>query len=233
MDAAAVNIANANSVGFRRAVPVMRGFQLVFAEEVGRSPGHTFTGVQGGGADLEATYVDEQQGPIRPTGRPLDVALDGPGFFVLETPAGLRYTRAGTFSLNSQSELVSADGHLVLGQGGPIVVDGNQVDVGDDGSVRVDGTAVDRLLLVTFPDAQRLIRVGQTQYMAPPDIAALQTDATGTTVHGHHVEDANLNVVEELAHMIEIQRTFELATRAVRVVDRTLGVAVQDIASPG
>ena len=230
VDAAAVNIANVNTAGFRRAVPVMRGFQMLFADEISRSPGRVTQPVTGGGADLEATYSDLRPGVLRPTGRPLDVALEGAGFFVVESPTGFQYTRAGHFQLNGRGEVVTPDGHAVLGQSGPIVVDGTQVQITDDGSVIVDGIAVDRLQVVEFPDPQQLLRVGHTRFRAPGAVEAQRVDATETIVHGGHLENANLNLVEELVYMIAAQRGYEFAARSVRVVDRTLGVAVQDIA---
>ena len=232
MDAAAVNVANVNTVGYRRSVPVMRGFQLVLTEEIARSPGHTFTGVPGGGAYLEATYHDATAGPIQPTDGPLDVALHGPGFFAVGTPAGTRYTRAGNFELNGLGELVTADGQPVLGPGGPIVIGGTTVAFTETGGVVVDGVEVDQLLVVEFADVQGLVREDHSRYYAPPLLEATRVDATETTVVGRHLERANVNMIEELAQLIVLQRSFEMATRTVGVVDRTLGLAVQEIPAP-
>lgn len=230
MDAAAVNIANVNTVGFRRMVPIMRGFQMVFADEIARSPGLALHPVIGGGASLDATYTDVMQGPLRPTGRPLDVALDGPGFLAVATPAGTRYTRAGNFQLNGRNELVTTQGYLVLGQGGAIQIAGTAVQIDDAGVVLVDGAAVDQLRVVQFPEPQQLLRQGENLYFASVEVDATQVDATGTAVRGGHLENANSNVVDELVHMIAVQRAYEMAARTVRVVDRTLGIAVQEIA---
>ena len=233
MDAAATNTANVNTVGYRRAIPLARGFHMTFAAEIARSPGRVTGPVHGGGANLDATYTDTTQGTLRPTGRALDVALDGPGFMAVQTPAGVRYTRAGNFELNGRGELVTQHGHPVLGQGGPILIDGSTVHVDTGGTVLVDGGEVDRLQVVTFPDAQQLVRLGGSLYQAPAAVEAQRLDATETRVLGGHLEVPNLNIVEEMVRMIDLQRAFEMAARTVRVVDRTLGVAVQDIAGPG
>ncbi len=233
MDAAAANTANVNTAGYRRTIPLARGFHMLFANEIARSPGHRGGIVDGGGATLEATYTDTTQGLLRPTGRALDVALDGPGFMAVQTPAGVRYTRAGNFQLNGRNELVTAQGHPVLGQGGAIRITGTTVHFDTGGVVTVDGAAVDRLQIVDFPDAQGLVRLGENLYRAPPSVEQARLDATETQVRGGHLEVANLNIVDEMVRLIDIQRAFEMAARTVRVVDRTLGVAVQDIPGPG
>jgi len=229
VDVSSANLANINTAGYRRSVPVGRGFDMVFQALVERSPGHTYTAVPGGGATLDGTYEDISQGRIKPTNNPFDAALEGNGYFVVQTPLGERYTRAGNFSLNAQGVLVTTDGYPVLSQGGLIEVEGEQLKFSSDGGVIVDDERIAQLRLVEFPDDQALVRVGENLYHAPGALADSAVDATEVVVRGAALELPNTTVVEEIVQVILAQRSFDLAARTVAAVDRTLGVAVQEI----
>src|SRR5688572_25581190 len=98
------------------------------------------------GADATVTHwIDLSQGPVRETGRDLDAALSGPGFFVVETPGGERYTRAGGFDVGADGSLVTSGGLRVLGEKGPINVRGGRVTIAENGEVRADGRTLDTL----------------------------------------------------------------------------------------
>src|SRR2546422_11106995 len=129
------NLANANTNGFKR------DFGFVLQNETGFDAG---------------TKVDLSVGDLVPTGNKLDVALNGPGFFVINTPSGVRYTRSGNFALNAAGELVTKDSMKVLStSGSPILVGEGDVDI-RDGVVTVDGNEVATLKVVTFPDTRML-----------------------------------------------------------------------------
>ena len=133
LDVIADNLANTTTNGFR-ATEVVFESVLDAALEDGASAG-----------DVARSFVASTQaalrsgtGPIQRTGRDLDVAIQGPGYLVVETDAGVRYTRNGALHVDEEGQLVSADGHLVLGEGGPIDVGGRPVTIESDGAVRND-----------------------------------------------------------------------------------------------
>jgi len=101
-------------------------------------------------ASLKGSFSDLSQGPIEMTGNSLDVAIDGPGYFVVQTSQGERYTRSGNFKLDGENRLVTQTGQTVMGSGGDITISGSNVSVANDGSIVVDGKEVGKLRLVTF-----------------------------------------------------------------------------------
>ncbi len=120
--------------------------------------------------------LDLRQGDLEPTGRGTDIALRGEGFFVVQDAGGNEfYTRSGSFGLDDQHRLVTAQGYLVQGSGGEIVLAGNEFSVGEDGTVTADGTSPGRLRVVTFADPQQLEHRGDGLLRAPADMPA--TDA--------------------------------------------------------
>ena len=122
-----------------------------------------------------STWHDLSQGPVKQTGNPLDVAIDGNAFLVVQTPRGERYTRNGSFQINAAGELVTTEGYRVVGDGGPIQFQTNDHDItiGRDGSISVPGRPLrGKLRLVSFPNAQRLQKDGASTFTAPNGVDA-------------------------------------------------------------
>jgi flagellar basal-body rod protein FlgF len=155
--------------------------------------------------------LDTTSGSINPTGRALDVAIEGQGFFVVETPAGTRYTRNGHFSRNVEGLLAADDGSLVQGTTGPITIGEGKVVVAEDGTVRVGATVAGTLALVTFADPGRLVREGA---MLRSDGMA-QQPVGRVALHGNALEESNVSVVERIAELTEVRRSFEALQKAI------------------
>ncbi len=229
LDAIANNVANISTTAFKRLQPISRGFYQVFSEEVGRfaSPRGS-ADIPGGGSALDATAEDFSPGAIVDTGNPLDVAIDGTGFFVVRTPIGERYTRAGDFSLNSEGQLVTQDGDPVLGQGGPIITRGSSVTISPVGDVIVDGNPAERLRIVDFAQPYKLIRHGRNLYspVAETNGAPVETP----NLRSGALERSNVNPIEEITAMIDASRTYEAQQRIIITLNESLDAAVNDIA---
>ena len=165
------------------------------------------------------TFKDFSQGPTEQTKNPLDVAIDGGGFLVVQTPAGERYTRDGGLQINNQGQLVTAAGNPVLGTSGPIVFQPTDHDVAiaADGNItvleginRIDSVR-GKLRLVSFAQAQKLLKEGSNLYSAGNGAAA-QPD-TASRVRQGFIEKSNVNSVAEMSRMIEVTRTYtQIAT---------------------
>jgi flagellar basal body rod protein FlgG len=152
-------------------------------------------------------------GAIAPTGRPLDAAIDGDGFFAVETPGGaVRYTRNGHFATRTDGVLTTDDGSVVQGASGPINVGTGQVTIAEDGTVSSNGTAAGKLQLVAFDNPGTLVREGSSLLRSDVDMPHAATDVT---VRSGSLEQSNVSVVERIAELTDVTRTFEALQKAL------------------
>jgi flagellar basal-body rod protein FlgF len=215
MDVVANNVANVNTNGYKADKSLFQEYLKSGAHEdnfVGTDRAVSY--VQDSG-----TFKDLTQGPTEQTKNPLDVAVDGGGFLVVQTPAGERYTRDGGLAINNQGQLVTAAGNPVLGNSGPIVFQptDHDVSIAADGNItvqeginRIDSVR-GKLRLVSFAQAQALLKEGSNLYSAGTGAAA-QPD-TASRVKQGFIEKSNVNSVAEMSRMIEVTRTYtQIAT---------------------
>jgi flagellar basal-body rod protein FlgF len=163
------------------------------------------------------TRTDLSQGAFQQTGSSLDVAIDGEGFFVVETPQGERYTRAGGFAINSTGELVTPAGYRVLGNAGPITVDPNdtEISIAQDGTISNREGERGRLRIVRFEDASQLNKQGDNLYSS--DAAPLPAEPRTRLVQGS-IEKSNVHPMLEMGRMIEVTRAY---TSLAQLMNRT------------
>lgn len=209
------NLAHVNVPGFRRSAISFSTFENALENELRDS--------QGLGTAVEEIQTDFTPGKIQTTGRQLDLALMGDGFFVLDGPAGPLYTRCGVFFRDAKGQLVNGEGLPVQGVSGPILLPPetaeSQIAITADGYVTANGQPAGQLALVRFADPSQLVAVGTTSFQAP-DGAATQP-YEGPVVQGGR-ESSNVVAVEELIRMIAGLRHFEAAQRALRTIADTV-----------
>lgn len=223
------NLANVSSPGFKRedvfrvaGAPELVGWGLTPA--AGRP---LWLAVPVGPPGV-VPWTDFSPGPLVETGRALDVALTGPGFLVVETPEGPRYTRNGSLTVEPDGALGVSGGGRVLGWRGPILVGGGRVRIGETGQVEVDGRPVDTLQVVDFPRPYALVKVGHGRFApARPDVEPAPARDVG--VRSGFLEQANVNPVETMVAMIELFRTFEAYQRAIQAADEADRQAVEEV----
>jgi flagellar basal-body rod protein FlgF len=160
--------------------------------------------------------IDFRPGVILSTRRDMDLAIEGRGFFVVNTPAGLRYTRNGNLSRSADGTLVTADNMPVVGQDGPIKLPAGEMSVEPDGSVIVNRAAVGQLRLVDFADYGVLGREDGGRFRAPAGVDP--TPAASAQVRGGALEQSNVAVSQRMAHLMEVTRAFEALQRGVSVM---------------
>ena len=169
--------------------------------------------------ELQAhSTVDFSQGGIRETGNVLDLALSGDGFFKIQTQQGIRYTRNGTFSLNRNNILVTENGDQVMGESGPISIQGSNVQINQDGEVSVDNDQVGKLSIVTFSSKENLIKEGESLF----EYTGEATDETGSEtalVKQGSLEMPNTILVIEMTKMVETMRTYESYMKVLQTFD--------------
>ena len=174
---------------------------------------------------MKATLTtDFSIGDPQLTGNNLDVSLGEKGFFKVETPQGIRYTRNGNFSLNTENQLVNKMGERVLGQAGPITIPGKDVFINEGGEIFSDGEAVDTLSVVDFNSYEGLVKEGANnfRYNGNP-----QDEIVGPVkVIQGALESPNLSVVGEMTKMIESHRMYETVNKMMRTIDELDGEAI-------
>jgi flagellar basal-body rod protein FlgF len=218
LDATANNIANATTAGFR-------GDRVTFREALAtaRSPDVELVGAG-------TARVDSQAGALTATENPLDLALDGDGYFGVQTPTGPRYTRAGNFQLDDQRNLVTPDGFAVRGEGGaPINVpaEATAIGVSLDGTVSADGTEIGKLELVRFAPNQ-VKREGGTLF------SATGTPTTGDPpkVRSGMLEASNVNIVRGMVDLVKVSRTYESLMRMIQGYHDVESRAARELGAP-
>ena len=169
-----------------------------------------------------------QEGSLRGTGSPLDFALEGPGFFVVETPDGDRFSRAGHFFRSPDGFLVTPDGLSVLGTGGRIRLRPGPVELDDEGRLIQENTVVAEFRLAEFEDPGILAKLGRGLFVpVPEDTPPLQAEET--RIHQQMLESSNIQAVEQMVKMIEQERMYTFAQRALRIQDESLGRTVSEL----
>ncbi len=210
-DITANNLANAASSGFKRQLAAL----------------HAGTGVSGAPGTPRVTGVtDYSQGGLRHTGDVWHLALEGPGFFTVQTPQGPAYTRSGAFHLDGQGRVCNPQGLPLVSDNGPVTVpNGQQWDVAADGVIRVNNAPVGRLTLVQFAPGSGPIPVGHGLLRGGIPIP----DNGATRIVQGALEDSNTNVVYEMTAMIQTYRGMEAIQKYVQAADETLDKAVNDV----
>jgi len=226
-DVISANLAGISVPGYRRDIPVVTAFTRVLQHTAGRAA----AGRPSGGVLLLApeTRLDLRPGVLRATGAPLDVALDGPGYFCVQTPTGEAYTRGGAFGLDPSGLLITSAGHPLLGQTGAIRISGTEVEFLENGDVLVDGARVDRLKLADFSPGTLMRKLGGGLLRPGRGSLALAPTAVSGSVRQGHLEESNVNAISELTTMIAALRAFEASQRALQAADRTLDKAINEI----
>jgi flagellar basal-body rod protein FlgF len=220
------NLANVNTAGFKKDITVTKDFASLLISRVNDGAETPVIGTLGVGVMVDEVATDYSTGTVKTTGNDFDLAIEGKGFFAVETPQGKRYTRNGTFARSSKGELVTSDGYRVLGTNGPIIVMDGKMSVSSDGRVMVDNNEVGRLQVVDFADEKQLTKEGASLFVAPD--GQQEQPAAGGVRQGA-LEMANVNVVGEMVNLISNYRAYEINGKVVQSHDSLLGKAANDI----
>lgn len=214
------NLANVNTVGFKRQILVTspEDFSDTFAKELAKEDPYA-DGDQSRVSTVNevSTEVDFSLGAIKRTGNPFDAALRNPNdFFVINTPDGKMYTRAGNFTLNAEGALVTQDGMAVQGEGGPLVVNLPGASITDDGSIRSGINALGRIQVVRFENTKGLVPVAGTRFRLQGGPQPLPVDAR---VEARSLEMSNVSAVTGMIDLITTNRAFDAYTKAAQTID--------------
>ncbi|MDA8138545.1 MAG: flagellar basal-body rod protein FlgF [Desulfobacteraceae bacterium] len=224
LDMLSNNLANINSSGFKADVPTFR----ITQETASPSSANTPTGITPYAPPM-TSYIDFSPGPLAKTGNALDVAIVGKGFFEVQAPDGLRYTRKGNFTVNDQGQLSTSEGWPVMGQGGAIAVEGSQVQISEKGDLIIDGDTVNSLKVVNFANSNQLKKVGDTFFVPTNGAQAQDLDDSELQVAQGFLEKSNVDPIRAMTELIETSRIFETYQRAMRSADDANAKTVSDV----
>lgn len=235
LDTIANNLANANTTAFKKDKQVFNEYVTAYEKmpdtmEVPRVPAsvESFYDMNGGDkafVDSAGTYTNFSQGNLKSTGSTLDVAIEGKGFFEIMSPQGVRWTRNGSFQIDSTGRLVTKEGYPVLreGTGDPaqrtIQLSDRNVTIAEHGGVYQGDNQVAKLSVVNFTDPDQIQKQGNSLYKLKENSTVTPIASNEARLHQGFVEGSNVNVVEEMTDMITAQRLFETTQQAVKAFD--------------
>ena len=250
------NVTNVETKGYKADTLVTKSFRDMLITRINDPSVYVYNNVgpHNLGVHIDYTSTSFAQGGLEETGVSTDLALDGDGFFVVEyipmtlipptaedlldedyTPEyeegepEYRYTRGGTFAVDADGYLVTPDGYFVQGQSGSIYVGSTDFTVNANGEILVDGEVEEQLRLVRFSDNQLLRKAGDNLYTVIYPDENEPEDVTIEVRQGF-LENSNVDLAREMVSMIEVQRHYEINQRVLRMLDDSLGRAVNDIA---
>ncbi len=210
LDVASHNMANMKTAGYKKQEITFEEYLLKQADDTMRT------------AKGEKVWGDFSQGTIHKSDNPLDFAIEGEGYFVVQTPRGNLYTRAGNFSLNENYQLVTQQGYPVLADGAPVELQdttGKDIWLTQDGYFFVDERQGARLDIVTFQNQQGLKRLGENLFEQTGDSGPAQPADQRRVAQGY-IEESNVNPVKSMINLIDLYRGYEAQQKTLQAVDQ-------------
>ena len=223
MDIVTNNIINVDTTGYKKDTLLTKSFKDMMIQSMsGQDIGPLNTGIH-----VDDVFTSFDQGDLEQTDRLSDVALEGDGFFVVNTSDGIRYTRDGAFAVTSGGYLVNSEGNYIQGTNGNIYVGSGNFTIDEQGYVSVDGQTVNRLLLVTFPDLTGLEKEGSNMFSAGS--AGAPQEAADCKVKQGYLESSNVDMAEEMVTMVELNRAYQVNQRVLTMLDQSLSKTVNEV----
>jgi flagellar basal-body rod protein FlgF len=214
------NLANINTSGFKKDRAAFRYFLVRSHDDLEYSAK----------VKAEATVTDFSQGQLVFTGNDIDVAIQGKGFFQVETPKGMRFTRQGSLSLNSERVLTTSQGYPVLGNGKPIVLPiCSTTFIDESGTIFCDGNYVDKLDVVEFPDSSVIQKEGLSLFRTNQPVGPTPVPGEEYEINQGYLERSNVNVIEEMINMIECLRNYEAHQKTIQTFSETDHESVAEV----
>jgi len=237
LELTANNLANVNTSGYKADKVASSSFEFELASLMDDA-------VHRGPLPLDETYPETpydiaysktlrvgtsfSQGSTQVTGNPLNIALEGPGFFAVDTPAGVRYTRQGNFAIDRTGRLLTSDGFQVRGKG-LTGLDAGDITIDISGNVMVDTQNQGSIEIVEFENPALLKKEGHNLFVAPPEAVTLKK-ADQTVVHQGSLEMSNVNVVSEMVTMIELNRMYQAYQKMITAIDESTSRLIEGVA---
>ena len=220
------NVANVKTIGYKEQIASNIAFPSMLIERLGGNPASDAVqiGGLGRGVGVDQIALSNVQGVTQRTDIKTDLALTSPGYFVVQTPDGERYTRNGHFTIDSNGILQTADGNALLGERGPIGPLSPDFSVSADGTIMDKGQNVDRLRVVEIP-VDALKREGQSLYSASQPV---QASTTAQVLQGA-IESSNVDISGQMVQMMTVMKAYEANQKVIQTEDSMLDKAVNEV----
>jgi flagellar basal-body rod protein FlgG len=258
MDVISNNIANVDQTGYKRDTTLFKAFPDMIIRRInddglGITPAGSYdsmpyVGKLGTGVEVNEVFTQFQQGALEKTDNPLDLSLEGKGFFTVLTERGERYTRNGSFTLNQDGLLVTHDGYPVLGENGTITLQSNNFMINERGEIQMNGslsgdphdpvgmtqnqweqpTIIDKLKIVDFDRIREIKKEGTSQYR-DTEFSGPALPASDYKVYTGFREKSNVSVITEMVDMIEVQRAYEANQKTIQAADQSVGKLINEV----
>ena len=222
------NLNNANTPGYKRDEPLLKSFPETLLWQIGNGQKQLIGGLPSGSM-VDQVVTEHDPGIVERTGRPLDMALEGDGYFSLETPNGIRYSRNGHFQRTKDGYLVNEMGFYALGSSGRIKLSSEDITVDEYGKISIDGQMVAELDIRSFDNPETLLKEGNALFKAS-DNTRETTDAS-INVLQKSLEKSNVNLVKEMVNMMNVVRTYESNQKVIQAYDRVMEMSAKEIGS--
>ena len=227
------NISNLNTPGFKRSETLVRAFPDTLLYCIESNQGDKKPSLPVGrlaqNVALDETFFLHSDGGLNLTERKLDFALQGPGFFALETPRGVRYTRDGHFGVNGEGVLVNSQGYPVLCETGTVVLQSDRPEVDRQGNIYENGERIGRLRIEGFLAEEVLGKEGYNLFQVNGDTLPVSSDTT--VVFQGYLEESNTDLSRQMTDLIKVRRSYEAAQKIAQVYDRLLSRAANELGS--
>jgi flagellar basal-body rod protein FlgG len=224
------NLANLNTIGYKEDRPV---FETYISDNSSDYQSIDSTRIIPEGAFVVFTGINTvfSQGEMRFTSNPLDLAINGEGFFVVETPQGDAYTRKGNFTLNKEGILVTQEGLPVLGEGGAITIKGKEITVDGNGTIFADNKRIANISLVSFPKPYPLQKIGDALFV--PNNSYVETiTPPDTIIEQGYQELSNVQVTKAMIEMVDVLRAYESYQKVIQSFNDVTLKTINEVGSP-
>jgi flagellar basal-body rod protein FlgF len=259
LDTVANNLANVDKNAYKKDITVFKAFPDMIIRRINESglgiipvgsyDAMPYVGKLGTGVEVNEVFTDFKQGGMQPTANNFDLALQGKGFFVVQTEKGERYTRNGSFTINEEGILMTHNGQPVMGENGIIRIQKHNFRITEKGEVMInnafsrdprttvdntnneweDMVIIDRLKLVDFENVRYIKKEGDSLYRETME-SGPPLPPSDVKVKQGFLEKSNVNIVREMVDMIEVQRSYEANQKSILTHDQTLGKLINDVA---
>jgi len=234
LDVISNDLANAGTTGYKKDKVSVSTFKEEYVKRLDDSqnfiPNEARIGKITYGAKVDEVFTDFTQGSIRATSNDTDVAIQGDGFFVVETPNGPAYTRDGSFLVDGEGNLVTSEGYQVMGEDGPISFgedyfsSGAKIVIQNNGMLYLGGEYIDTLDIAAFEDSKALTKLDDNLYTSNGN----RTEFTGSVIQ-NYLEVSNVNTVDAMVDMITVARAYETNQKMIQTLDSVLDKAVNEL----